>query len=117
MRIRSILNNTIFTLQVLLVFLVLFESFISIPTILQPLGRMHPLVLHFPVVLILISFAFQFMRSSVEKDSFERINDILLYSAAFTTTITALMGLFLSREGGYGSGLIDQHKWTGKVTH
>ena len=41
------------------------------------------------------------------------IGDELLLAAAITSVITALMGLFLSREGGYTPDLLVWHKWGG----
>jgi hypothetical protein len=38
-----------------------------------------------------------------------------LLSAAFTAAITALMGMLLSREGGYDADSITSHKYTGSI--
>ena len=39
------------------------------------------------------------------------IGDELLLAASITSVITALMGLFLSRESGYTPDLLVWHKW------
>ena len=47
---KLILFNTSFALNCLLVFLLIFEGSIVAPPWVQTIGRMHPLVLHFPIV-------------------------------------------------------------------
>ncbi len=37
----------------------------------------------------------------------------LLLFAAFTSVLTALMGLFLSKENGYSQESLQWHKWSG----
>jgi uncharacterized membrane protein len=52
---KNIVYNTSFGLNCLLLFLVLFGKSLTIPTWLQVVGRMHPLLLHFPIVLLVIA--------------------------------------------------------------
>ena len=51
---KNILFNVSFALNCLLLFLLLFENRLSVPAWLQVAGRMHPLILHFPLVLIVL---------------------------------------------------------------
>ena len=51
---KNSLFNITFALNCLLLFLLLFENRLSIPVWLQVAGRMHPLILHFPVVLVIL---------------------------------------------------------------
>ena len=50
---NSLFNITI-ALNCLLVFLLLFQDRLAVPAWLQVAGRMHPLVLHFPIVLLVL---------------------------------------------------------------
>lgn len=110
------LFNVSFALNCLLVFLLVFENKLSVPAWLQVAGRMHPLILHFPLVLIVL-YALAVVILPPHKtsadDSYGNTTDLLLLVAAFTTVITALMGLFLSKEEGYDPETLLWHKWGG----
>ena len=54
---KNIVFNIIFAGNCLLLFLLAAEKYIVVPAWLQVIGRMHPLVLHFPVVLLLLNIA------------------------------------------------------------
>ncbi|MEO7487448.1 MAG: hypothetical protein ABIU77_10120, partial [Ferruginibacter sp.] len=51
---KTILYNTSFAFNCLLVFLLIFEKGLVVPPWVQAVGRMHPLLLHFPIVLFLL---------------------------------------------------------------
>jgi len=57
---KNIFYNVILSLNCLLLFLLIFEGRLSVPSWLQVFGRMHPLIVHFPIVLVLVYFAFHF---------------------------------------------------------
>ena len=44
---KGYLEGFLFLFNILLVFLLIFENYIQIPVWMFPLGRLHPLVLHF----------------------------------------------------------------------
>lgn len=81
-----------------------------VPVWLQPVGRMHPLVLHFPIVLWVLLALMPFLKSQVEAKSYQAGFEFLLYGAVLTTSFAALMGLFLSREPGYSAEGLYWHK-------
>jgi uncharacterized membrane protein len=113
-RLRTILYNTTFALNCLLLFLLLFEQRLHVPAWLQVAGRMHPLVLHFPIVLLLLCAVWE--SANFFKQPYPQVRGIgdgLLLAAALTTVITALAGLFLSREEGYEPDTLLWHKWGG----
>ena len=56
-RLSSIAASLLVPLNCLLIFLVIMENRVVVPSWLQVAGRMHPLVLHFPIVLILLFFS------------------------------------------------------------
>jgi len=104
--------NVLFFLHIFLAFLVVFESYLEIPFWLQPLGRMHPLVLHFPVAFIALLVLLNLFRKHIDPISFEKINYFLLLLTSLTTVLATIMGLVLYLEG-YESELMSLHKWIG----
>ena len=111
--IERAVSNFVFFVTCLLAILLFFEDYVSIPVWLQPFGRMHPLLLHFPVVLIVLLVLLNVFRKELDPKSFDKTHKFLLYLTAFTTTLSAVMGFFLSKEPGYDSELMVLHKWIG----
>jgi len=103
------LTNGCIALNSLLLFLALFGSNMHPPAWLQVLGRMHPMVLHFPIVMACIALLLEW---SKEK-TLEVWKDHWLAGTAFSAALTALAGLFLSKEGGYDDSALNWHQWTG----
>ena len=112
---KNIIFNITFALNILLLFLFIFDNRLHIPSWLQVVGRMHTMFLHFPIVMLALCIFWELF--SGYKKSYvgvkAEIGDELLLIAAITSVITALMGLFLSREEGYTANLLVWHKWGG----
>ena len=106
----------LFASNIVIAFLLLFENKLVIPAWLQTIGRMHPLILHFPIVILLIAMLMEFFRFKPENsaNTFYRsfAQNLLLVGALFAA-VTVVMGLFLSREEGYAGDTLLWHKWTG----
>lgn len=113
---QRILSGLSFFVIVMLLFLLFFENKVSLPPALQSVGRMHPLLLHLPIGLLVISFIIWLGKKNIEKESFHNIFILVLHVTAFTATLTALMGFFLSREGGYDESILSKHKIFGIIT-
>ncbi len=108
-RIEKIGNIILWALQGFLVFLLIFQSRIELP--IAGIGHLHPLILHLPIgfgVLLLALFAIQ-----KQLASFEILADFLLLVTAIFSSLTAILGLFLSKEGGYEAAALDWHQWSG----
>ncbi|NIG55871.1 c-type cytochrome domain-containing protein [Chitinophaga sp. Cy-1792] len=91
-------------------------SNIAVPAWLQVMGRMHPLVLHFPIVLLMLGALLLFiqLRDPAVNQWKIQFTSWLLLAAALSTCVTVIMGLLLAREDGYTSdGNIQWHKWGG----
>ena len=114
-RLKNIVFNITFALNILLLFLLIFDNRLQVPAWLQVVGRMHTMFLHFPIVMLSLCIFWELF--SGYKKSYvgvkAEIGDELLLAAAVTSVITALMGLFLSREAGYTPDLLVWHKWGG----
>ena len=54
MKLKNILATTLIPFNSLLLFFLVFEDKLVVPSWLQVMGRLHPVVLHFPIVLVLI---------------------------------------------------------------
>ena len=112
---KNIIFNTTFALNILLLFLFIFDSRLHVPPWLQVIGRMHTMFVHFPIVMLALCIFWElfsgYKRSYVGVKA--EIGDDLLLIAAITSVVTALMGLFLSREEGYTADLLVWHKWGG----
>ena len=103
-------------LNIFIVFLLLFENKLILPYWLQPVGRMHPLLLHFPIVLLILGIISEIYRVKKEKSNaafYTKLSGLLLLSGAILSGITVIMGLFLSREEGYNGEAVVWHKWLG----
>jgi len=112
---KKIIFDSTLALNILLLFLFIFDDRLHVPPWLQVAGRMHTLFLHFPIVMLALCIFWElfsgYKKSYVGVKS--EIGDDLLLAAALTSVITALMGLFLSKEPGYTPDLLVWHKWGG----
>src|SRR3546814_6491862 len=66
---KNITLNLILGLNVFILFFLLAEGRIVIPPALQVLGRMHPLLLHFPIVLLFLALVFEVFNGYLNEDS------------------------------------------------
>lgn len=112
---KNIFFNIALGLNCLLLFLLIFESRLSVPVWLQVAGRMHPLILHFPVTLVILYALVTILTptKTFENKTIRDAADALLLFAAVSSVLTALVGLFLSREAGYDPEALLWHKWGG----
>lgn len=79
-------------------------------------GRLHPLFLHFPIVLIFVCLlleAIRIFRSTLINDG---LVFVLLALAALSSAGAAIAGHLLYASGDYSGALAEQHRWTGTVT-
>jgi len=73
------------------------------------------MVLHFPIVLSVLYLLYILLLQDKlsPRDIAIQIGEWLLVLSAFTAAVTAIMGLFLSREEGYDAEALMWHKWGG----
>ena len=101
-------------LHVLLAFFLLFEERLVVPYWVQPLGRLHPLMLHFPIVLVLAGAGLPLIKARLTPTTFHTLWQVLWVTGTVSALVVSLMGLLLAREGGYeASDLLQRHKWSG----
>ena len=111
--------QVLIALNAMLLFFVLLEGHLSVPRWLQVAGRLHPMILHFPIVLIVAYTICLWFTGENRAPAFNWLapfaGQLLLWSA-FAAVITALAGLLLSTEGSYEGSAIQWHKWLGTLT-
>lgn len=113
---RGIAEGALFALNIFLAFYIIFESKVIIPQWLQPIGRMHPMILHFPIALLLLAMFLEFFRFKTEYSSqkfYQKFTSGLLLIITLAAALTAVMGLFLAKEEGYTGNVLLWHKWAG----
>lgn len=118
LKLRNFLLSASFFLNIMLVFLWLFESGIQqLPSWIKVAGRLHPMVLHFPVALLLIIALLELMKTGPGNRDNGFTIDFLLAITAFTAALAALCGFFLLYGGGYeNSNDLYWHKISGIST-
>ena len=98
-------------LNPLLLLLAIYSEASKTNTILLWFGKLHPLVLHFPIVMgiaIVIYFLF-FQHKTLE----EHTEKFILVGNAVMASMVALLGLFLSKQDAYDTDTLNLHKWGG----
>lgn len=113
---KGIAENILFALNIFIIFLLIVENQLVVPQWLQPVGRMHPMLLHFPIAILMLALILEFFRFKTEYISekfFQSFASSLLLMGALFSAITVIMGLFLSKEEGYAGSVLQWHKWTG----
>ncbi len=113
---KGFAENLLFALNIFIIFFLLFGDDIAIPQWLQPVGRMHPLILHFPIVVLIMAMVLEFFRFKESLRTEKLYHDFTTYlwlTGALFAAVTAIMGLFLSKEPGYEGDTLQWHKWFG----
>jgi len=113
---KGVANNLLFALSIFIIVLLIAGNSLVIPLWLQPVGRLHPMLLHFPIVLLILAMLMEFFRfksAFTNEKLYDEFTTVLLLSGAMLAAVTAIMGLFLAREPGYDSNSVQWHKWFG----
>lgn len=95
----------VLALSVFLCFCLIFEPYLVVPEWLMWVGRWHPLLLHFPIVLLLLVIFLGFSRKGIPT--------VLFQLAVITALLTAITGFLLSRETGVKGSLLWWHQYLG----
>ena len=84
--------------------------------VLQFLGRLHPLLVHFPVGLLVVALLLEIRTiGGKRKELREGINWMVYIGAGFAV-FSALFGWFLKTQDEYSGDLVDNHQYTGIAT-
>jgi len=102
---RKAIDIGIYSSTILLTFLLVFEQFLVLPSLVSWIGHWHPIILHFPIVLILVT-VIQYWRKDTFFPWYLGITTLL-------TLVSGITGFLLSLEGGTKGELILIHQWMG----
>ncbi|SFU13292.1 Uncharacterized membrane protein [Algoriphagus locisalis] len=110
--IRSILENTLFVWIGLTLIITLAGNALVLPDWLQVVGRSHPILLHFPIVLLLMGLLFFWIPGIDNKPEIREIGEISFLAGCNFAGITVIAGLILAQEE-YTGEILTWHKWGG----
>ncbi len=102
---KSWSDALVFGLSVFLIFCLIFESYIELPSLVGWLGNWHPLILHFPIVLLVLAVYVNLVKKKISRH--------LLTLATLTALITAVTGFFLSLGANNKGDILFWHQWLG----
>ncbi|MCH2207303.1 MAG: YHS domain-containing protein [Lentisphaerales bacterium] len=80
------------------------------------LGRMHPVLIHFPIALIITAFFIELLFMLTHRRSLDHAVHTMVIMAAFTVIPTALFGWWASQSfhtNDVTFEILDSHKWQG----
>jgi uncharacterized membrane protein len=116
LKIKKFADQILVGSNIAVLFLVLFDHQLVIPNWLALFGRIHPMLLHFPIVLLIMAgmmFLLNTYIGNEHRPFFRKLTGHILLMGTLFAGITVVMGLFLSREPGYSGDTLKWHKWTG----
>ena len=80
------------------------------------IGKLHPLIVHFPVALILTALLLETLDRRRAHHPFQTAVRFLTALSAASAVLSVLAGWLLAQSGEYGSDSLDQHRWTAVAT-
>lgn len=88
----------------------------DVPYALLMIGRFHPVILHFPIVLIILAFILELLRRLKVLKAPDIVITVILIAAALSTIVAIASGFLLYASGDYSGILMQQHLWIGIIT-
>lgn len=79
------------------------------------LGRLHPMVVHFPIGLLVVALIMEMIAWNKRK-SYQSAIHTLIVIGAISALVSVAMGLILANTEDYGGDLLGLHQWTGIAT-
>jgi hypothetical protein len=117
-RFKQLTINLVYFLNALLVFLLIFDERVQLPVFFQVMGRMHPMILHFPIALLFVGMLMYWVnsRKSSQHQVVHELTQYIFCIYALGSALTAVFGFFLYKDGPYTGGEIFLHKWLGAAS-
>lgn len=113
-RVLSLSANLTLALLATLAMVVVFGEQLSVPPVVQVLGRAHPLLLHLPIGLtVVLALLPAYGQHRLVRPEVALLLSPLLHIYALLSVLTALAGQLLAAEGGYPDDILRVHRWTG----
>ncbi|WP_343560390.1 DUF2231 domain-containing protein [Sphingobacterium sp.] len=79
------------------------------------LGRFHPILVHFPIGILVIAFVMAFLEFFKKENPYRPAIRLSLFLGSTAAVFAALSGFLLSRNGGYEIEVLNYHQWLGIV--
>jgi uncharacterized membrane protein len=82
----------------------------------QFFGRFHPVLVHFPIGILILAFLFECLSLLKAYRKIRSAIPLSLLLGALFAVASSFSGYFLSQEGGYDDNLLERHKTLGIAT-
>ena len=82
----------------------------------QILGRLHPLVVHFPISLLWVGLLLECIAWRKKSDQFQSAIGVILWVGTITAALAVGLGFILINQDDYTGNTITIHQWSGIVT-
>jgi uncharacterized membrane protein len=83
-------------------------------SILDWLGRLHPMVIHFPIALFLAAFVAELLFAVTRREMFRHALRFSLWGGAISAAIAAPLGWMFAASGATEQGwILEAHRWAG----
>lgn len=82
----------------------------------QFLGRLHPLIVHFPVSLLCVALLLEAVARFRQSTEWQGGIRALVWLGAGSAVLAAALGLLLVNQDDYNGQLVSRHQWTGLAT-
>lgn len=82
----------------------------------QFFGRLHPLIVHFPIALLVVALLLEVIGFRKGNHELRKATNILLLAGAASAVIAVAFGWLLEAQKQYTGDLLTVHKWTGIAT-
>jgi uncharacterized membrane protein/mono/diheme cytochrome c family protein len=79
-------------------------------------GRLHPMIVHFPIVLLIAALVFELIDRKRKTDLFHQAIRLLVFGGMVSSFLSVAFGLALASSGAYGDDQVSNHQWTGIIT-
>ncbi|HZB15088.1 MAG TPA: DUF1549 domain-containing protein, partial [Chryseolinea sp.] len=80
------------------------------------LGRLHPLIVHFPIGLLVVALMLELFTLNKKNHNLRPGINLLLIIGALSSVAAVVFGLFLKTQDEYSGDLITIHQWSGIAT-
>lgn len=82
----------------------------------QFLGRLHPMIVHFPIGLLVVAFILELFSFRKKNKEFRFAIYLVLAIGAASALLAVILGWFLETQDQYSGDVLTIHKWTGMAT-
>lgn len=82
----------------------------------QFLGRLHPMIVHFPIGLLVIALLLEVFTLNKKNNDLRKAIHLLLVIGSVSAILAAIFGWFLKTQDDYSGDILDIHQWAGIST-